>query len=838
MMFRTQSLPDRSQSLHALRSPRDVSPRKSLDPTQQTQQLTPKQPQLQRSLSSPLERDLSSALSKSQSASGKLTAQSRHKSFRFKSILGLSMKRAVMAIGQDKTVLDSARSISSKFRYSAFDPQKPPGKEDKLTLVAHGSEKHFGKMNPHQLVEHLRSQGITGLKHLSLKGCHSAQFAQELFDTMVEMGFEIQSITGRTGAVAIQSNGSSWVQQGETLSHKGQGTKIRVTQTSSQGLPEDPYRGRISKTLSTGSHLSKFLDDDDMDVSFESPYLNRIRERAEASGRWDEDFVSTFDAIDQKRNLINDEIDTLYAFYHGDDSQLSPRERRIRNRELQAHPDGGPTRQDLFNRVIGPSFGILSKHEYNVLNYCNGARVNRPGSSSMGSLHIDRKTGAVSGRPSFSSLTQSFVSIKAGQHRRHIMAWHNIRNLGTNVIARRSTQDMQRLLHLAPPTIIKEVSTLLKVDDIRQSKDPATLLKGIMFVMNSNPNNLWAGDGKENSAIAGAWSALSKQLATAGDNLASLTDLRDELHARSQQGQQTVYRTVQRVAAQVIHAELQAGSSAEEIRNAVLETVAGLEIDAISQDALKTKNIFKHQLPYINIARQAYLFQMGQGDAPSIDDIARLMVYPPGYSSQEAYSASQVNVDPIEPPEGVTQAGRSQFAVDGGHTACTAMALMGIRAAFDLGQYGDATPEIIDQTLSNGRDVFQAMYTSPQNILHVDYFHPYEIPDNTLNANHLDRRPTETISHNGHDVRDRVRQLLNANQHMGISLVMGGATVSIIRNQDRYFVYDSHGFESVTRNAFLQEFDNLNAASDLIEEMVQRRVADGRDVSITPFVPT
>lgn len=202
-------------------------------------------PQIKQGLKSPplstTTMDLDSSLSKLssvlQSPRSQILATQRH----LEAPVRPYTQRAVMTLGSDSTVLDSARSLLRKSGHTPFDPEQLPGANDKLTLIAHGSSdgSQFGNMTPQQLAKHLKSQGITKLHTLSLKGCNSAAFAQKLFSALGDEGIQVQRITGRTGDVALVSDGHTLVKQDGQLLHKVEGSKIEVTALGVKPLYQD-----------------------------------------------------------------------------------------------------------------------------------------------------------------------------------------------------------------------------------------------------------------------------------------------------------------------------------------------------------------------------------------------------------------------------------------------------------------------------------------------------------------------------------------------------------------------------------------------------------------------
>ncbi|PIQ23933.1 hypothetical protein COW64_21655 [bacterium (Candidatus Blackallbacteria) CG18_big_fil_WC_8_21_14_2_50_49_26] len=555
-------------------------------------------------------------------------------------------------------------------------------------------------------------------------------------------------------------------------------------------------------------------------------HLTRIQVIAEANDRWDEDYEASFDNI--RNNLHAISVNYNFNFQN--------------NR-----------RNDSLDTLFGMSLvqcqldNQIKKTDYAILKYCFIGGGSKPGSSSMGSLSVNADQ--IKGRPAFSTDTQAFMPLKSGQHRRHIMAWHNIRDIGSKVLAKGSVEQLQNLIKKAPPNLLAEVSKHLKIEDIRESKDHDELLKGVLFIMNSNPKNLWPGDGRTNSSIANAWSNVNKALNRVGNDRNALERL-GQNYAQAGKAADSPYRQAQALAAEVIEAGVRDNVSIDVIKTRVLECIAGLEIDTLGSHKDQTSKIFQNQLEFIDTARVAYRWALNPQEepAPTLEQLAKFMEYPPGFvlhgvKSQD-YNNLQVQQAQIDHSPGqLYEANRSQFQEQNGQTACTAMAMRGISYAFTLGNDHHPQANELNQTLTNGAQIFQQMRLGAQAIGYdMHLFHPVEIPEQAVANAGLVRGQTETIANNDNDIGQRVFDLLspanvNNQNQLGLSLVLGGATVSITRVNNRFFVYDSHGFQGISQNAFMKEFNDLNDATNLIHHMVQARLGDGRDASITIFRP-
>ena len=143
------------------------------------------------------------------------------------------------------------------------------------------------------------------------------------------------------------------------------------------------------------------------------------------------------------------------------------------------------------------------------------------GGSGFGSL--DTSGTEFEGRPAFPEITQKAIGLKAGQHRRHILAWHDLRDFMQIAYgAQRDTVIMTIAKTLDKPgpgtdTAVAEAWGLVMKSREKTKNTAATVadeewLKLALFIMNGNPRNLWAGKGTTNSAINTAQMAMNKEL--------------------------------------------------------------------------------------------------------------------------------------------------------------------------------------------------------------------------------------------------------------------------------------------------------------------------------------
>lgn len=134
--------------------------------------------------------------------------------------------------------------------------------------------------------------------------------------------------------------------------------------------------------------------------------------------------------------------------------------------------------------------------------------------SGFGSLDVSTAgPSGFSGRPAFPKITQLNVPVKSGQHRRHILAWHTIREFVSLVYAAQPDRVL-RPIRATVETPRDQVAAQALADAFqhvfsgREKAHAASgdltndeLLKIGLFMMNGNPRNLWPGKGSTNSAL-------------------------------------------------------------------------------------------------------------------------------------------------------------------------------------------------------------------------------------------------------------------------------------------------------------------------------------------------
>ena len=189
------------------------------------------------------------------------------------------------------------------------------------------------------------------------------------------------------------------------------------------------------------------------------------------------------------------------------------------------------------------------------------------GGSGFGSL--DTSASPISGRPAFPAITQTNVPLKRGQHRRHIMPWHSIREFVSMAYDAKPQVVIGTIWKMSgkPPDLAVAqafaeayehvVSNREKTGASEEAFSNKEWLKVGLFVMNGNPRNLWAGKGSTNSAINTAQMHMNAAL----DKLTTFQEL-DELCNTWKLGKgKIIYSTATALGADVLWHE---GSAAHE----------------------------------------------------------------------------------------------------------------------------------------------------------------------------------------------------------------------------------------------------------------------------------
>ncbi|MFT2020194.1 DUF4157 domain-containing protein, partial [Streptomyces sp. 796.1] len=154
-----------------------------------------------------------------------------------------------------------------------------------------------------------------------------------------------------------------------------------------------------------------------------------------------------------------------------------------------------------------------------ILAYVKGVENKPPTVKGLGTMVI--KAGNITGRPGFAPSTLAALPLKPTQHRRHIIAWHNIRDLLNRSYAEHDGQLIGYLNgKLGPGQVDQNITGQVtdSLDKLPQAAfggvnpaDGKTLMQAA-YVMNSSADNLWVGPGRENTEINRLSQSLQKRL--------------------------------------------------------------------------------------------------------------------------------------------------------------------------------------------------------------------------------------------------------------------------------------------------------------------------------------
>ncbi|PIQ23137.1 hypothetical protein COW36_00230 [bacterium (Candidatus Blackallbacteria) CG17_big_fil_post_rev_8_21_14_2_50_48_46] len=189
----------------------------------------------------------------------------------------------------------------------------------------------------------------------------------------------------------------------------------------------------------------------------------------------------------------------------------------------------------------------------------------------------------------------------------------------------------------------------------------------------------------------------------------------------------------------------------------------------------------------------------------------------------------------------LVEAANNQFQLFGGRSGCSPMSMLGIAHLFATN--GVPTVDGLQRTLTDGVAAFRIMHQNAVLVarearvdVNTRYFNPVEIPDRTVADNGLVRGATVTQANRGSAITDRLTALMAAAPgDIGLSVVLNAYTVSVTKVNNQYIVYDSHGFYPVSSKAFSASFGTAVEAMEMIQRMINGRLRDGDDASITSF---
>lgn len=196
------------------------------------------------------------------------------------------------------------------------------------------------------------------------------------------------------------------------------------------------------------------------------------------------------------------------------------------------------------------------------------------GSGGAGSLSVVRDEGRIRIRRRAgweAHVDEALGRPRPGQHRRHIIAWHTIRQAVENVINRLVAADpeMSDRIVAGLEDFLRANAPAEQADEEMEEsaeRDPLlSVLERVLSTLNSNPGNLWLGEGYENSLIntfqhmmrGWAEAVLATAREEGGDSAAAgLIDRLGQFEARSMASGNARYRIVSESVLEFVRARI------------------------------------------------------------------------------------------------------------------------------------------------------------------------------------------------------------------------------------------------------------------------------------------
>lgn len=235
-------------------------------------------------------------------------------------------------------------------------------------------------------------------------------------------------------------------------------------------------------------------------------HLDEVEAEAIKEARWDGSFTESMTSLSSTVDLILEAYrqrkeDKLKTAGRPEYDALEGLQLVLPKTGYPQNPDAEPKAWAHYLTVLSSS-GRIPRGLMLVYDYCRGISKNHPGMASMGSLRADADN-LIAGRPHFHPDIVKGMETKPGHHRRHIIAWHTLLAFTNKVYRALGDKAIAMLEERIKALALDKDARLLKAQELLDKvPDPAarTLLSAL-YVMNSNPENLWVGEGKENSGI-------------------------------------------------------------------------------------------------------------------------------------------------------------------------------------------------------------------------------------------------------------------------------------------------------------------------------------------------
>ena len=426
---------------------------------------------------------------------------------------------------------------------------------------------HYNSEKPAQLQAHAYAQGTdiylgSGQeKHLPHEAWHIVQQKQDrVKPTLQGKGVSI-------------NNDKDLEREADMMGGKAERMNALQSESSTLVTTTTPHENSPQQTIIQQAQIATVA------------YLNSILASSASDPEWDQQWTMALNAVVSQADF------TQYVCRSIDDDNENDIQRIISNmKTLAGLYDGKPNIYKIAMDAVRWYEGIESSA--------------RP--SGFGSLDVSPPN--FEGRPGFPVITQENVSVKSGEHRRHILPWHSIRNFVELAYNKRKRDLMPIIINkLEYPDGASQHAVIEAVNHMDKERSPGAgpyndseNLKMALFVMNGNPRNLWPGKGKVNSAINTAAMHMNNAL-NGVQSFENLNALVEKWHKAS--GKE-VYTSATTLGAEVLHYARQKAwedyhlvndttREAEFVQQAVQKVrdnvISNLEIDLLGASSVQTK---------------------------------------------------------------------------------------------------------------------------------------------------------------------------------------------------------------------------------------------------------
>jgi len=437
-----------------------------------------------------------------------------------------------------------------------------PGPEGSIDIVGHSSEggtKIEGK-SPQQLAQLLKEQyGLQKIKTINLVSCESEQFKTAFKQALADLGVEVGNVEGTKGRVAVDRA------TGTVLDEAVVGDLDKIGgHDGSLGMLDDVAK-KHNVDFDTVRSIHFYLDNLSTEVSIEKfmnfNFMNHaianIVDKHKADPNLDgiknaslnilqniQKDMTSFVEITDKNILKIIDLEAIRNLSKAglDDSEISAFKSDITKKfntvnlgefisflnTLREPVSGNRREQNIVYETLTVKHIKQSLYTGNLLHLSDPQKdlltfaltgrqpTSRSfGASSLSTLDMDTRKNQITGRPAFSKKTHEFFGPMVNEnHKRHITAWHSFRDIMNKIMINPPDNFVQQLdtaLTIAPPKMREEAEGLVLKGQVRDltSKDKVMMM---LYIINSNPNNLWPGDGADNTAINRAFKMVKREL--------------------------------------------------------------------------------------------------------------------------------------------------------------------------------------------------------------------------------------------------------------------------------------------------------------------------------------